>query len=261
MYKKAKCEGWPCYYIGYGKKGAPAIVFLHGYSDSAETFKPLKEELSKKYQVFIPDLPMVRRKGVVFDLEELASFLNDLVTKLKVKKFILCGFSFGGLVAAHFAYLYPKKVKKLYLLNSVPQFLAPEMIEKLLSKIEPEEIPKFFYPLLGILKNNFFGRFFVPKTERFEKSLKNMRKKSFSVFGTAYEVIRNNIIGGTFKERVRKFLKMPMSKTVVLFKDDGIIDYEKYAAKLKRAGVEVVSFSRGGHADRQEYWENIKSLF
>jgi pimeloyl-ACP methyl ester carboxylesterase len=261
MYKKIKCKGWPCFYVDYGEKNKKVIVFLHGYSDSAKTFEPLESYLGDKYRVIIPDMPMVRKEGVSYDLESLCHFVDVLTTKMGFSRFILCGFSFGGLVAAHFAYLYPKKVKKLYLLNCVPQFLAPEMVERLLLRIEPREVPRFVYSLMGLLRASKLGRFFVPKTDRLEKSIRNTTRRSFAVFATMYEVIRHNIIGGSWSERVRKFLKMPMPKAVVLFKDDEVISYEKYATKLRRSGVDVVSFDRGGHADGTEYWENIKTLF
>ena len=111
------------------------------------------------------------------------------------------------------------------------------------------------------LKTSRLGKAVVPKTDRLEESIKNIRLKPFAVFGTFYEVLWHNIIGGTWRERVRKFLKMPMPKTVVLFKDDKLIAYKKYATKLKRSGVNVISFEKGGHGTTKEYWENLKTLF
>lgn len=261
MYKKVECKGWPCFYVEYGQKNKNVIVFLHGYSDSAKTFEPLKDYLGKKYRVIIPDLPMIRKKGVSYDLHSLSAFVNDVVEKVGLSKFVLCGFSFGGLVAADFAYWFPKKVKKLYMLSSVPAFLAPEMVDRLLLRIEPQKVPRFIYSLLAFLKASRLGRAVVPKTARLEKTLKNTSRRPFAVLGTMYEVLRHNIIGGSWRERVRKFLKMPMPKVVVLFKDDEVISYEKYATKLRRSGVEVISFDKGGHGETKEYWENLKTLF
>ena len=261
MYKKVNCVGGPCYYVEYGEKSKNVILFLHGYSDSAKTFEPLKNYLGSKYRVIIPDLPMIRRKGVSYDLQGLSTFINEAVVKIGLKKFILCGFSFGGLVAADYAYWHPKRVKKLLLLSSVPQFLAPEMIDKLLISIVPHEIPRFIYPLLAFLKASKLGRAVVPKTDRLEESIKNISLRPFAVFGTLYDVLWHNIVGGTWRERVRKFNKMPMPKAVVLFKDDNLVSYKKYATKLKRSGVKVISFDKGGHGETKEYWENLKTLF
>ena len=261
MYKKIKCKGHPCFYVEYGSKNKKTIVFLHGYSDSAKTFEPLEDYLGDKYRLIFPDLPMIRKKGVSYDLEELSSFVNDVVEKIGLSKFILCGFSFGGLVAADFAYRFPKKVEKLYMLSSVPQFLAPEMIDRLLLRITPQKVPHVVYSLLAFLKTSKLGKAIVPQTDRLEESLKNISKRPFAVLGTMYEVLRQNIIGGSWRERVRKFLEIPMSKVVVLFKDDDVLLYKKYAAKLKRSGVEVISFDKGGHGETKEYWENLKRLF
>ena len=261
MYKKVKCSGGPCFYLEYGKSNKDVILFLHGYSDSAKTFEPLRDHLGKKYRVIIPDLPMIRRQGVSYDLKGLSEFVNEVVVNIGLSKFILCGFSFGGLVAADYAYWYPKRIKRLYMLSSVPRFLAPEMLDKLLIRLEPHKIPRFIYPILAFLKVSKLGKAVVPKTDRLEESLKNTRLKPFAILGTLYEVIWHNMVGGTWNERVRKFLEMPMPKAVVLFKDDNIISYKKYATKLKESGVDVVSFDKGGHGETEEYWDNLKTLF
>ena len=135
------------------------------------------------------------------------------------------------------------------------------MVDRLLLRIEPQEIPRFIYSFLGLLRASRLGRVFALKTGHLEKSIKNTSRRPFAVLGTMYEVIRHNIIGGSWRERVRKFLKMPMPKTVVLFKDDEVVSYKKYGSKLKRSGVEVISFDRGGHGETAEYWESLKSLF
>ena len=62
MYKKVECVGGPCFYVEYGEENRDTILFLHGYSDSAKTFEPLKDYLSPKYRVLIPDLPMINEK-------------------------------------------------------------------------------------------------------------------------------------------------------------------------------------------------------
>jgi pimeloyl-ACP methyl ester carboxylesterase len=261
MYKKVSCEGGPCFYLEYGQNNKKVILLLHGYSDSAKTFEPLRDHLGEKYRVIIPDLPMIRRKGARYDLKGLSAFVNEVVVNIGLSKFILCGFSFGGLVAADYSYWYPKRVKKLYLLSSVPRFLYPEMLNKLLIRLEPYKVPRFIYSLFAFLKTSKLGKAVVPKTDRLEESIKNTRLKPFAVLGTFYEVLWHNIVGGTWRERVRKFLEMPMPKTVVLFKDDELIPYNIYATKLKRSGVNVVSFKNGGHGTTKEYWESLKTLF
>ena len=261
MYKKVKCAGGPCFYVEYGEGNRDTILFLHGYSDSARTFEPLKEYLSPKYQVIIPDLPMIRRKGASYDLQGLSNFIDEVVVKIGLKRFILCGFSFGGLVAADYAYWHPKRVEKLYLLSCVPRFLEPKMIYKLLAQIEPHEVPRFFYSIFAFLKASKLGRAVVPKTDRLEESIKHIRLRPAEVLGTFYDVIWHNIVGGSWNERVKKFNKMPMPKAVVLFKDDNFVSYKKYATKLRRSGVKVITFDKGGHGETRQYWENLKTLF
>ena len=204
---------------------------------------------------------MIRRKGISYDLQGLSTFVNEAVVKIHLKRFILCGFSFGGLVAADYAYWYPKRVKKLYMLSCVPRFLAPEIIDKLLMRLEPREVPRFVYPIFAFLKGSKLGRAIVPKTDRLEESIKHISLRPFEVLGTFYDVLWHNTVGGMWSERVRKFNKMPMPKAVILCKDDSLVSYKKYATKLRRSGVKVISFDKGGHGETKEYWENLKTLF
>jgi pimeloyl-ACP methyl ester carboxylesterase len=196
-----------------------------------------------------------------YDLHGLSSFVNEFITNIGLKRFILCGFSFGGLVAADYAYWYPERIKKLYMLNCVPRFLAPEMLDKLLIRLGPHRIPRFIYSVVVSIRTSKLGKALLPKSSRFEKTIKNITNQPFAILGTVYEVIWHNIVGGTWSERVKKFNKMPMKKAVVLFKDDKIISYEKYANKLKKSGVNTITFDKGGHAETKHYWENLKTLF
>ena len=86
-----------------------ALIFLHGGYGSWAHWIKQAIPLSKKYNVLIPDMPGF---GESDDLplphtpEKIASNIADTIQELISKDVqpIICGFSFGGLIAGHLSY-------------------------------------------------------------------------------------------------------------------------------------------------------------
>jgi pimeloyl-ACP methyl ester carboxylesterase len=93
-----------CYYlVGRGKK---AVVMLHGLTEDKEHMMQMLDELYdksvlKSYTFLIPDLP--GHGGIpVYEMsteEDHARYILRLTSHLKINKFALVGFSYGGLVS------------------------------------------------------------------------------------------------------------------------------------------------------------------
>jgi pimeloyl-ACP methyl ester carboxylesterase len=105
------------------------IIFLHGWinkyiieknSDIYEFYKDLIEELKKSFEVYFVHLPGFDKKNLErpYNLDDYVEYLKNFVEKNNLKNFILIGHSFGGQVAAKFAYFHPEKIKMLILYNS-----------------------------------------------------------------------------------------------------------------------------------------------
>ncbi len=106
-------------YIEYGNKSGDPIVFLHGWGQNIEMMKPLADRLSKEYKIVIIDLPGHGDSDEptcawsVFDYRDV---IKELLDKLKIKKPILVGHSFGGKISLAYASIYD--VNKLVVLGS-----------------------------------------------------------------------------------------------------------------------------------------------
>lgn len=88
------------------------LVVLHGWGGNPSRWRPLVNRLKKSANVFLPGLPrdQVRRT---------ADFADWLGAKTKkFPPFNLIGHSFGGQIAIDFTARYPRRVKKLILINS-----------------------------------------------------------------------------------------------------------------------------------------------
>jgi pimeloyl-ACP methyl ester carboxylesterase/heme-degrading monooxygenase HmoA len=101
-------------------EGLP-VVLLHGYPQSGEIWRRAGQELAKKRQVIIPDLPGmglsdIKRQG--YDLSSIAGDIHAVVDALGLKEVDLIGHDWGGAVAAVYALRYRQQVRRLAFIES-----------------------------------------------------------------------------------------------------------------------------------------------
>ncbi|HEY5884107.1 MAG TPA: alpha/beta hydrolase [Pyrinomonadaceae bacterium] len=111
------------HYVEQGNAKGPAVILLHGYSDSWVSWGQVLPLIDKKYHVYVPDL---RGHG---DSDRPASgytfpdFAADIVAFMDakgIKKATIVGHSMGSFVAQHVAAMAPDRVEKLVLVGSAP---------------------------------------------------------------------------------------------------------------------------------------------
>ncbi|MGH1590833.1 alpha/beta fold hydrolase [Methylobacterium phyllosphaerae] len=99
-------------------------VLLHGKNFCAATWESQIRALSAAgYRVIAPDqigfCKSSKPAAYQFTFRQLAENTHALLEKLGVERPILVGHSTGGMLAAHYALLYPKEVGQLVLVNPV----------------------------------------------------------------------------------------------------------------------------------------------
>ena len=99
-------------YIQYGE--GKDIILLHGWGQNIEMMKPVGDNFSDKYRITILDFPgfgQSEEPKAPWTIELYSNMLEELTQKLKIKKPIVIGHSFGGKIALTYAIKYdPKKV-------------------------------------------------------------------------------------------------------------------------------------------------------
>jgi pimeloyl-ACP methyl ester carboxylesterase len=99
-------------------------VLLHGKNFCAATWDTTIKALSADgYRVIAPDqigfCKSSKPAAYQFTFRQLAQNTHDLLARLGVTKPILVGHSTGGMLAAHYALLYPQEVERLVLVNPI----------------------------------------------------------------------------------------------------------------------------------------------
>jgi pimeloyl-ACP methyl ester carboxylesterase len=104
-----------------GGQGDPLII-IHGGSDGAGAWAKNIEELSRKYTIYVPDLPGFGLSQPVagnYYIPEMVDFIDSFAKVLDIRNFFLMGHSLGGGVALHYALKFPEKIRKLVLVSSL----------------------------------------------------------------------------------------------------------------------------------------------
>ena len=113
-------------------KGRP-LVFLHGYLEAKEVWKPLTEILSRAYRIITIDLPGHGSSGItgeVHTMEFIAEAVREVMRDAGTDRVIIIGHSLGGYAALAFAAMYPENLAGYVLFHSHPHADTPEAMEK-----------------------------------------------------------------------------------------------------------------------------------
>lgn len=106
----------------YPSKGSKTILFLHGWRSDGLIWNDIAMRLGKeKYSVYALDLPGFGGSSVPknpFTISDYANTVSGFMEKMKIRKVVLVGHSFGGRIAIKLAATKPELVSKLILIDS-----------------------------------------------------------------------------------------------------------------------------------------------
>ena len=115
------------YYHEYGSKNLPAVIVLTG--GPGNTYNQLEEmaiKMSPKFRCILLEQRGTGKSipkpfdSTTVNINLVTKDLKTLIDNLKLKKSVLLGHSWGGMLAMNFAAEYPKNVKQLILIGPGP---------------------------------------------------------------------------------------------------------------------------------------------
>jgi pimeloyl-ACP methyl ester carboxylesterase len=108
-------------YLDVGPRTAPAVVLIHGYTDSARDWQPIVPLLSTTFRLIVVDLRghgASDKPGCCYTRFDFADDVKRLLSHLNIATASIVGHSLGSLVAQTFAELWPQATRKLILISS-----------------------------------------------------------------------------------------------------------------------------------------------
>lgn len=104
-----------------GPRDAPAVILLHGFGASLDTWEPWSQALSARFRVIRFDLPGFGLTGPDptgdYTDARAVRILIDLMDQLGIDRASLVGNSLGGRIVWNFAALHPDRVARLVLVS------------------------------------------------------------------------------------------------------------------------------------------------
>lgn len=147
-----------------GLENKETLIILHGYAGGSLFFFPTLKDLSQHYKVYCIDhLGMGLSSRPEFKCESLSDTLDFFLESFEawriavgiIEKFVLCGHSFGGYIAAQYARRYEQNVKGLILLSPLGFTQDAQEWNYLESDVYTENLP-FFKRILHRKRLQFF---------------------------------------------------------------------------------------------------------
>lgn len=117
--KDATLDGFKLHYLTAGK--GPAVILLHGYTQTSRMWRPLIPHLAEKFTVIAPDLPGIGDSDIPkdgLDMKSAAIRIHALAKSLGVQKARIVGHDIGLMVAYAYAAMYPGETEKLVLMDA-----------------------------------------------------------------------------------------------------------------------------------------------
>lgn len=222
-----------------GKPDNPPLVLLHGMNASSTMWYPNMKKLAENYRVYAIDFLLEPGKSTCnskrLNKEQIASWYDEVFSKLGLQSFYLVGWSRGGWLAMAIALNKPEKIKKLVLLSPAQTF----------TWIPPNSV---------ILSNITYS--ISPDKEKLGQILSGLSVRSVKIskvyfdqyyLGTEKENISSYILEMTpYSRKSVETLKMPI---LLLIGDEDIINNQRCLNKAERwlPHIQTRTVTNAGH--------------
>lgn len=114
-----KVAGLNIHYKCLGK--GPPVILVHGGGNDWHEWKNNLAFISRKFQVYAPDLPgfgLSQQPDTPVSPSWSTAFLKDFLDSLGIKSTCLVAHSMGAMISIAFAARYPESIKKLVLIDA-----------------------------------------------------------------------------------------------------------------------------------------------
>ena len=237
--------------INYKTAGSgPAILILHGWGGSSDSWAKVQESLSTEFKVICPDLPgfgKTNTPALPWKLNDYLDFVLKFSSEIGMDKFILIAHSFGGRISIKLAAEHPDKIIKMVLTAPAGLKVRPNLKTKVIFLIAAAGNIIFSLKPLRVFKNwtRDLFYFFIRKGD-YAKANETMK-----------ETMKN-----VLSEDLLSYLNQIKTKTLIIWgKKDKMVPLE-HAYILHRSieNSELRIFDKVGHSPHLEVPERLINI-
>lgn len=125
-------------YVEQGAGDGPAMVLLHGYTDSHRSFDLLRPHLPGNWRIIAPTARghgQSDKPEATYELSDMAADVRDLLNVLGVKRAVIVGHSMGAAIALFFAAAYPERTAGVVLIDGFASFAGNQAVAELAAAV------------------------------------------------------------------------------------------------------------------------------
>ena len=125
IFKSVAINGQTIFYREAGEVKNPVVLFLHGFPSSSRMWQPLLKALATNYHVIAPDYigfghsSQPAAGDFNYTFEHLASYIDSLIIRLSLKRFVMVQQDYGGPIGMRIAEKNPEKIQAIIIQNAV----------------------------------------------------------------------------------------------------------------------------------------------
>jgi pimeloyl-ACP methyl ester carboxylesterase len=247
----------PIFYEDEGD-GEP-VVLLHGFLENAKMWDQLKPIILKNHRVICVDLlghGQTGCLGYIHTMKDMADAVLAVLNHLNIKLYTVIGHSMGGYVALALAESYPKKIKRLCLMNS--NYIADD--EELSEKRKKANI---------MVQTNFENVVRLSFTNLFspESRITHKEEMEAALQDALYTTVQG-YMAGQEGMRVREnkfefFKQLDAKKLIIVGKKDLLIDRERILEEIKDTDIlyEELPYGHMSHIENKSEISYIINCF
>ena len=120
-HRHIRLDGLNVFYREAGPAHAPVVLLPHGYPCSSYEFRNYIPELADRFRLIAPDFPGCGYTDTPndfrYDFDGYCEFLDRLMTKLDISRFVVYLHDFGSQIGLRLAIKHPEKIAGLILQN------------------------------------------------------------------------------------------------------------------------------------------------
>ncbi|WP_439134533.1 malonyl-ACP O-methyltransferase BioC [Pseudomaricurvus sp.] len=156
---------------------AEPLVLLHGWGCDSRSWQPLLDRLNQTLDVIVVDLPGFGYRGEPVMIQTPEDYCAKLMAVLP-NRFLLLGWSLGGMLATHMAAQYPQRVLGLMTLASNLTFVASDEWSSAMTRHEFDAFTLGFDESPELTLKRFAGLMAKGDAENERSLLKALRQQS-----------------------------------------------------------------------------------
>lgn len=200
---QVKIKDWKINYEVLGE-GNP-VILLHGWLVTLETMRPIANNLSRNFKVYLVDVVGFGKSDVPehpLNSDDFGNFLEEFVKKLKIKNPILIGHSNGGRIIINAVGRGLVSAKKIVLIDS--------------AGIKPKRSMKYYFKI-AFFKTGKFILNLLPNTKKIKSFKEKLRDKVGSSDYKASQPVLKETMKKILNEDVSKLLPKISCPTLLIW--------------------------------------------